>query len=196
MYAKAEAQSGYYLGRWYPESMTKGKQLLVPAYTPSTKAETGHDINIDYNRTIPILEKFIGDNNICGWTAENLAQSIRTHSLSVFMTGKNLLALRKIELHDSKFEFGLVPVMDNDNQVVNYQLCLVDEVLTGDSSRMFEPKEKKHYDKQYVRDHLEDHNWNGHSRFCLPESVKTELIERYDLIKDFVKYINNYALVF
>jgi phosphoribosylaminoimidazole-succinocarboxamide synthase len=72
-YAKADAQSGYYLGRWYPEGMTKGKQLLVPAYTPSTKAETGHDINIDYERTIPILEKFIRDNDIRDWKAENLA---------------------------------------------------------------------------------------------------------------------------
>ncbi|MFA5087166.1 MAG: phosphoribosylaminoimidazolesuccinocarboxamide synthase [Candidatus Paceibacterota bacterium] len=201
MYAKAGGQSGYYLGQWYPEGMTKNKQLLVPAYTPSTKAETGHDINIDYEKTIPILEKFIRDNDILGWSAENLAQSIRAHALSVFMSGRNLLASRKLELHDSKFEFGLIPVNDFkthglSGQIVSHRLCLVDEVLTGDSSRIFEPMDEKHYDKQFLRDFLEGQNWDGQSRFPLPTTVKKEFISRYGHIFDIAEHINNYALNF
>lgn len=195
-YAKADGQSGYYLGQWYPEGMTKNKQLLVPAYTPSTKAETGHDINIDYEQTIPILEKFIRDNAILGWSAENLAQSIRAHALSVFMVGRNLLASRKIELHDSKFEFGFIPVYSISGQVIAHRLCLVDEVLTGDSSRMLELTDKKHYDKQFLRDHLEAQNWDGQSKFFLPEPVKKIFIGRYSHVLDIVEHINNYALIF
>jgi phosphoribosylaminoimidazole-succinocarboxamide synthase len=86
--------------------------------------------------------------------------------------------------------------MNAHGDTVIHQLCLIDEVLTGDSSRMFEPMDQKHYDKQYLRNYLESKQWDAQSRFPLPREVKTEFINRYDHIKKLVEYINNYALIF
>jgi len=126
-----------------PEGLKESEKLPEPIFTPSTKADVGHDINIDFEEA----SKLIG---------AELAEKARSLSLTVYQKGAELAAERGIIIADTKFEFGKI---DND-------LILIDEVLTPDSSR-FWPKSsyapgqsQKSFDKQYLRDYLNTLNWD------------------------------------
>ncbi len=126
-----------------PRGLQLASQLPEPIFTPSTKAEAGHDINIDWNECCRLLG---GD----------VATKVRDLSLQIYSAGRDHAAQRGIIVADTKFEFGKI-----DNQ-----LLLIDEVLTPDSSR-FWPKDQyvvgqspPSFDKQFVRDYLETLDWD------------------------------------
>jgi len=118
-------------------------QLPEPIFTPATKAETGHDENIDMERCAEIL-------------GEELAERVKTLSLEIYSRGRDHAAQKGIIVADTKFEFG----------TTDGELLLIDECLTPDSSR-FWPKDEyavghspPSFDKQFVRDYLETLSWD------------------------------------
>jgi phosphoribosylaminoimidazole-succinocarboxamide synthase len=126
-----------------PVGRKLASQLPEPIFTPATKAETGHDENIDMERCAKIL-------------GVELAERVKTLSLEIYSRGRDHAAQKGIIVADTKFEFGTV---DRD-------LLLIDECLTPDSSR-FWPKDEyvvgespPSFDKQFVRDYLETLDWN------------------------------------
>ena len=126
-----------------PAGLKLASKLPEPIFTPATKAETGHDENIDMTRCAEILGK-------------DIAERVKTLSLDIYSRGRAHADQCGIIVADTKFEFGTV---DGD-------LLLIDECLTPDSSR-FWPKDEytvgqspPSFDKQFVRDYLETLDWN------------------------------------
>ena len=126
-----------------PSGLQLASQLPEPIFTPATKAEQGHDENIDMKRCAQIL-------------GDEIATRVKMLSLEVYSRGREHAAEEGIIVADTKFEFGTV---DGD-------LLLIDECLTPDSSR-FWPKDQyavgqspPSFDKQFVRDYLETLDWN------------------------------------
>ena len=126
-----------------PSGLKQASPLPEPIFTPATKAEEGHDENIDMKRCAQIL-------------GEELADRAKTLSLEIYSRGRDHADQQGIIVADTKFEFGTV---DGD-------LLLIDECLTPDSSR-FWPKDQyvvgqspPSFDKQFVRDYLETLDWD------------------------------------
>ena len=126
-----------------PAGLKQASQLPEPIFTPATKAEEGHDENIDMKRCAQIL-------------GEELANRVKALSLEIYSRGRDHAVKQGIIVADTKFEFGAV---DRD-------LLLIDECLTPDSSR-FWPKDQysvgqspPSFDKQFVRDYLETLDWD------------------------------------
>ena len=122
-----------------PAGLRNADQLPEPIFTPSTKAEEGHDENIDF----AAMAKLVG---------ADLATRVRDMSLALYRRGRELALERGILLADTKFEFGLLP---------GGELILIDEALTPDSSRYWladswQPgSNPPSLDKQFLRDYLE-----------------------------------------
>ena len=156
-------ETGRACGHDLPAGMRRAEKLDQPIFTPATKAEEGHDENIDYETLVE------------GVGAE-MAATLRRVTLELFSRGRELAARRGIILADTKFEFGLV----------DGQLLLIDEVLTPDSSRYWDAAawtpgtEPVSYDKQPVRDWVAGTGWDKASPppELTPEVVK-ETRERY-----------------
>jgi phosphoribosylaminoimidazole-succinocarboxamide synthase len=146
-----------------PPGMKEADRLTEPIFTPATKAEEGHDINISFKK----MQKLIGG---------DLAQKISSVSLELYQKA-SLHALSKgIIIADTKFEFGLF----------NDDLILVDEIFTPDSSRFwpvesYSPgKSQSSLDKQFVRDYLESTSWDKNSPPPpLPPNIIQQTAERY-----------------
>ena len=126
-----------------PAGLKQASELPEPIFTPATKAEEGHDENIDMKRCTQIL-------------GEELANRVKALSLEIYSRGRDHAVQQGIIVADTKFEFGAV---DGD-------LLLIDECLTPDSSR-FWPKDQyavgqspPSFDKQFVRDYLETLDWD------------------------------------
>jgi phosphoribosylaminoimidazole-succinocarboxamide synthase len=127
-----------------PKGLREADRLETPIFTPSTKAIGGtHDLNIDFDE----LVKLVG---------VDLAERLNRVSIALYERGTAMAAARGIIIADTKFEFGLI---DGD-------LCLIDEVLTPDSSRFwpvdrYQPgRGQESFDKQYLRDYLTQCGWN------------------------------------
>ncbi len=140
---KEYQREGTVCGIALPAGLQNSSQLPEPIFTPSTKADTGHDINIPFSDMVEL----VGRDN---------ADQARAISLEIYRRGAEHAASRGIIIADTKFEIGLL----------DGRLILVDEVLTPDSSR-FWPRDKYQpgrnqpsFDKQYVRDYLESINWS------------------------------------
>ena len=126
-----------------PAGLQQAQQLPETIFTPATKAASGHDENISWERCVGMLGRA-------------LATEVRDLSIRIYEEGRAYAAARGIIVADTKFEFGMV-----DGRVI-----LIDEVLTPDSSR-FWPADQyavgispPSYDKQYVRDYLETLAWD------------------------------------
>src|SRR4026208_821349 len=126
-----------------PPGLKQASQLPEPIFTPATKAEKGHDENIDMKRCAQIL-------------GDEIANRVNKLSLEIYSRGREPAARKGIIVADTKFEFG----------TVDGELLLIDECLTPDSSR-FWPKDEyvvgqspPSFDKQFVRDYLETLDWN------------------------------------
>jgi phosphoribosylaminoimidazole-succinocarboxamide synthase len=138
-YQKSQTVCGIKL----PPGLKESSELPEPIFTPATKAETGHDENISFERA----KKIVGD---------DMAGQARAASLRIYNFARDYARQRGIIIADTKFEFGL----DNG------KLILIDEVLTPDSSRFwpadqYQPgRGQPSFDKQFVRDHLETLDWN------------------------------------
>ena len=138
-YQKSQTVCGIKL----PAGLTESAELPEPIFTPSTKAEAGHDENISFEEA-------------CKITGKELATQARDLSLRIYRAGRDYARQRGIIIADTKFEFGL-----SDGKLI-----LIDEVLTPDSSRFWPADQyspgrgQPSFDKQFVRDYLETLNWN------------------------------------
>jgi phosphoribosylaminoimidazole-succinocarboxamide synthase len=146
-----------------PEGLDESSRLPQPIFTPSTKAESGHDENIPFSE----VERLIG---------AGLAARLRDVTLELYARGAEYAAGRGIIIADTKFEFG----RDGD------QLVLADEVLTPDSSRFWPAAEYRpgssqpSFDKQFVRDYLESIGWDKQPPVpTLPDDIVAGTRERY-----------------
>jgi len=165
---KEYQQTGMVCGIALPKGLTESDRLPEPIFTPATKAETGHDINISEDEAAKII-------------GSELTTRLKTLTLEIFRRGCEHAESKGIIIADTKFEFGLVGDGNPATDVV-----LIDEVLTPDSSR-FWPKDQYRpggavpsFDKQFVRDYLEDIKWNKQPPVpSLPESVVTRTREKY-----------------
>jgi phosphoribosylaminoimidazole-succinocarboxamide synthase len=137
-------QSGALCGIRLPEGLKQAEKLPQPIFTPATKAETGHDENISFERMCQIVGQEVG-------------AKVREISIRLYQEASEFAAARGIIIADTKFEFGL----DENNDVV-----LIDEILTADSSRFWPADQYQvgmsppSYDKQFVRDYLETLDWD------------------------------------
>ena len=146
-----------------PSGLKLASQLPEPIFTPATKSDTGHDLNIDMNECRQIL-------------GNEMAERVCDLSLQIYGAGRDHAAQRGIIVADTKFEFG----------TVDGQLLLIDECLTPDSSR-FWPKGQyivgqspPSFDKQFVRDYLETLDWNKTPPApSLPQDVITKTSAKY-----------------
>ena len=126
-----------------PPGLVESSELPAPIFTPATKAESGHDENIPFERAAQIV-------------GADIAEQARAASLKLYRFARDYARRRGIIIADTKFEFGLL----------DGKLILIDEVLTPDSSRFwpadqYQPgKAQPSFDKQFVRDYLETLDWN------------------------------------
>jgi phosphoribosylaminoimidazole-succinocarboxamide synthase len=127
-----------------PAGLRQCDKLPEPIFTPATKEESGHDINVDFGETA----RRVG---------EELARDLRDRTLSIYARAADYARGRGVIIADSKFEFGRLP---------DGRLILVDEILTPDSSRFwptdgYEPgRDQESFDKQFVRNWLEHQPWD------------------------------------
>jgi phosphoribosylaminoimidazole-succinocarboxamide synthase len=157
-------RTGEVCGHKLPNGLLESAELPEPLFTPSTKAEEGHDENISEAQVRDLI----------GAEATEL---LRDTSLRLYTEARNYARERGIIIADTKFEFG------RDN---NGQLILIDEVLTPDSSRFwpadaYEPgKSQPSFDKQFVRDYLETLDWDKKPPApAIPPDVAKATTERY-----------------
>ncbi len=155
--------SGRVCGIPLPPGLERASPLPEPIYTPATKAETGHDENVDFAA-------------VAAGVGGERAERLRDLTLELYRRGAEHAAGRGLILADTKFEFGLV----------DGELLLVDEVLTPDSSRYWQAdtwrpgEEPASFDKQYVRNWLDAAGWDHTSEPPeLPPEVVAGTRERY-----------------
>ncbi|MDB6155568.1 MAG: purC [Chthoniobacteraceae bacterium] len=146
-----------------PDGLRQAEQLPEPLFTPSTKAESGHDENIGWDE----CRRLLGD---------KVANEVRTLSLRIYEEGRAYAADRGIIVADTKFEFGIL-----DGRVI-----LIDECLTPDSSRFWPAHQYElgisppSFDKQFVRDYLETLTWDKTPPAPpLPDDVIARTSEKY-----------------
>jgi phosphoribosylaminoimidazole-succinocarboxamide synthase len=160
---KEYQQSGCVCGVELPRGLRESDRLPEPIFTPATKADTGHDINISEGEA----GRLIG---------EDLIAKLKALTLEIYSRGVKHAESKGIIIADTKFEFGLV----------NDQIVLIDEVLTPDSSRFwprdqYEPGHgQPSFDKQFVRDYLEEIKWNKQPPVpSLPDEVIQRTRDKY-----------------
>lgn len=147
-----------------PRGLVESSKLKEPIFTPATKAEVGlHDENINFER----MEKIVG---------KDLAQRLKSISLSVYQKARDFAEQKGILIADTKMEFGMK----------DGKLLLIDELLTPDSSRFWPENEyrpggsQKSFDKQFLRDYLLSIRWDKNPPAPqLPEEVIGKTREKY-----------------
>ncbi|HZM97998.1 MAG TPA: phosphoribosylaminoimidazolesuccinocarboxamide synthase [Pyrinomonadaceae bacterium] len=157
-------RTGSVCGHKLPENLVESAKLPEPIFTPSTKAEQGHDENITEDQ----VRELIGDEQTA---------LLRDTSLRLYSEAHEYARQRGIIIADTKFEFGLGK---------NGELLLVDEVLTPDSSRFWPADEyvpgrsQPSFDKQFVRDYLETLDWDKKPPApAIPSEIAAATTARY-----------------
>ena len=174
---KEYQQTGRVCGVTLPAGLRESDRLPEPIFTPATKAESGHDINISEEEA----GRLVGP---------DLIARLKALTLEIYRRGAAHAESRGIIVADTKFEFGLVGGGNPATDVV-----LIDEVLTPDSSRFwpraqYQPGHgQPSFDKQYVRDYLEQIHWNKQPPVpSLPEDVirrtRDKYVEAFRLLTD------------
>jgi phosphoribosylaminoimidazole-succinocarboxamide synthase len=141
-----------------PPGLKNASRLPEPIFTPATKEENGHDVNIAFEKMVEIVGR-------------STAEELRDRSVEIYRRGAEHAARRGIIIADTKFEWGRV----------DGELILIDEVLTPDSSRFWPADSYKpggnppSFDKQFVRDWLETSGWDKNSQ---PPALPPEIVER------------------
>lgn len=157
-------------GMMIAEEMQESQKFANPLFTPSTKAESGHDINISYRDMLAHMDEWI-------------ARSLKDKALALYSYAHDLLKSQHILLADTKFEFGSI----------GSEIILIDECLTPDSSRFWEldtyqiGSSPSSYDKQYIRDYLSASGWDKQPP--APE-LPADVIQ-----KTRAKYLNIYKII-
>jgi phosphoribosylaminoimidazole-succinocarboxamide synthase len=155
--------TGKVCGIELPKGLKESDKLPEPIFTPSTKATTGHDENIPFEEMVRVVGR-------------ERSEKLRDVTLKIYTKASDYARSRGIIIADTKFEFG----------TTSKGITLADEVLTPDSSR-FWPADKYQpgraqdsYDKQYVRDYLEEIHWNKQPPApALPPEVARKTSEKY-----------------
>ena len=166
---KEYQNSGTVCGIALPAGLRQCEKLPTPIFTPATKAETGHDENIDFERCVSIVGR-------------ERAVQLRKLSLELYSKAADSAAGRGIIIADTKFEFGVT---------ADGELLWIDEALTPDSSRFwpvdkYQPgRDQESFDKQYLRNWLETLTWNKTPPGpVLPEEVvagtRAKYVEAYE----------------
>jgi phosphoribosylaminoimidazole-succinocarboxamide synthase len=170
---KEYQQSGCVCGVELPRGLRESDRLPQPIFTPATKADTGHDINITEGEA----GRLIG---------EDLIARLKALTLEIYSRGVEHAESKGIIIADTKFEFGLAQASPNSSKADGQEIVLIDEVLTPDSSR-FWPRDQYRpgqgqpsFDKQFVRDYLEEIHWNKQPPVpSLPDEVIQRTREKY-----------------
>jgi phosphoribosylaminoimidazole-succinocarboxamide synthase len=165
--------TGEVCGVGLPPRLRESDRLPAPIFTPATKEQSGHDINISEQQAADLVGSAV------------LAR-VRELTLRLYAEGAAHAESRGIIVADTKFEFGLLPAAAGDRRTDAERIVLIDEVLTPDSSR-FWPKDRYQpggpqpsFDKQYVRDYLERIQWDKQPPVpSLPDDVVTRTREKY-----------------
>ena len=150
-------KSGTICGQKLPAGLRESDKLPEPIFTPSTKAETGHDENISLEQAAATV-------------GQSIAEKLREKSLDIFCKGADYALTKGIIIADTKFEFGFL----------GNELILIDEVLTPDSSRFwsietYQPgKGQPSLDKQFVRNWLTQSGWDKNSP---PPELPADVVE-------------------
>ncbi len=153
-YQKTQSVCGVAL----PGGLRESDRLAEPIFTPATKEQSGHDVNISLER-------------MCEIVGRDMAQRLRTLSLEIYRRGAEFGRQQGIIIADTKFEFGLI----------GGQPILIDEVLTPDSSRFWPVDAYRpggsppSFDKQFVRDWLETTGWDKNSP---PPALPADVVEK------------------
>ncbi|MBD3178789.1 MAG: phosphoribosylaminoimidazolesuccinocarboxamide synthase [Candidatus Latescibacteria bacterium] len=156
-------ESGAVCGIELPEGLVESQKLSEPIFTPSTKADTGHDINISFEKAASLV-------------GTEVIEKMRDISIDIFVRASRYADSRGILIADTKFEFGYI----------DGELSLIDEVLTPDSSRFwlkdeYTPGQKqKSLDKQFIRDYLDETGWDHNPPGPeLPREIVDKTLDRY-----------------
>lgn len=157
------SREGVVCGHVLPPGLVESEALPEPIFTPTTKAETGHDVPLSAHD----LQRLVG---------KKLAQEMERMSLALYDLGQDYALSRGFIIADTKFEFGLA----------EGKLMLIDELLTPDSSRFwdiehYQPgRAQDSFDKQIVRNWLESWGWDKKPPGpALPQDIVTETSNRY-----------------
>jgi phosphoribosylaminoimidazole-succinocarboxamide synthase len=160
---KEYQEDGTICGQALPPGLQQADQLPETLFTPSTKAESGHDMNIPWEECVRIV-------------GQEVANTIREYTIRLYEAGRDYAAERGIIVADTKFEFGLL-----DGEVI-----LIDECLTPDSSRFWPAvgysvgNSPPSFDKQFVRDYLETLDWDKNPPAPeLPEEIVQRTADKY-----------------
>jgi phosphoribosylaminoimidazole-succinocarboxamide synthase len=158
-------KTGAIFGIQQPRVLVESQELSFPLFTPTTKADTGHDAPLQMNELFDLVGK-------------TTAKAIEETSLAIYQFARNYASSRGIIIADTKFEFGFI----------DGTLTLIDEVLTPDSSRFWDKghyligKSQPSFDKQPVRDWLVASGWNKQPPVpSLPEEVIAQTSNRYKI---------------
>lgn len=141
-----------------PSGLQQCAALEQPIFTPATKEESGHDVNISFQR-------------MCDLIGDETAEQLRQRSIDIYRRGSEHARQQGILIADTKFEWGWC----------NGQLILIDEVLTPDSSRfwpadLYQPGHAQpSFDKQFVREYLSSTDWDKNSP---PPNLPDEIVEK------------------
>jgi len=165
--ARAEGKSSVH-GFEFPADLKESDQLPQPIFTPSTKAEEGHDINISFDKMVEMIGR-------------ETSELCRNKSIEMYSKAAGYARTRGIIIADTKFEFGF----DGD------RLIVIDEALTPDSSRFwpadeYRPgKSQPSFDKQIVRNYLDGLDWDKKEPApALPDDVVQKTLKRYREVVD------------
>ena len=156
-----------------PPGLVESSRLDEPIFTPSTKAEEGHDINISFDA----MRKIVGDTT---------TRQLKETTLAVYGRARALAEKKGIIIADTKMEFGLH----------EGSLMLIDELLTPDSSRFWSAKEYKpgsgqdSFDKQIIRDYLNSTGWNKTPPPPeLPDDIILKTVSKYNELQNIISMI-------
>ncbi|MBN2541398.1 phosphoribosylaminoimidazolesuccinocarboxamide synthase [bacterium] len=156
-------ETGTVCGIDLPGGLSESARFENPIFTPSTKAESGHDENISYERMATIIDS-------------DLAEKIRDVSLKIYQKASQYAIERNMIIADTKFEFGL-----SDGKLI-----LIDEILSPDSSRFWdldtweEGVHQRAYDKEFIRTYLRNIGWQGDGEIpTLPDDIIQATLQRY-----------------
>tara|TARA_B100000745_G_C20086917_1_gene371383 strand:+ start:54 stop:929 length:876 start_codon:yes stop_codon:yes gene_type:complete len=146
-----------------PDKLREGDRFPEPLFTPTTKAEVGHDENISLSQ----MEDMLG---------REMTEKLRQFTIQIYVSARDLAMERGIIIADTKMEFG----------IIHDEIILIDELLTPDSSRFWDAtgytpgKSQPNFDKQFVRDWLDEHGWDHEPPApSLPEDVILRTSQRY-----------------
>ncbi len=156
-------EKGSVCGISLPGGLPESSRLDEPIFTPSTKAEEGHDINISFEQAGKIVGR-------------ETAARLKETSIRIYMKARDIAEKKGIIIADTKFEFGLY----------DEELMLIDEILTPDSSRFWSVRDYRpgsgqdSFDKQIVRDYLLTLDWDKMAPGpVLPDTIVAKTVERY-----------------